>query len=133
MRNILSSKGVLPLSYLDKYEMNKKWAECAYKAKDYDAAVNRYYYSMYQKILHGLSSNGIKVELPKGGNTHVTTIKTYLKELWTGSPKDKIEAREKMFSLKSMRHLADYESENIDNDKAIVAHIAYGRLDDLIT
>ena len=49
------------MSFIDKYNINKEWAKSAYTDKKYDIAINRMYYSLYQKVLHNLSKESISL------------------------------------------------------------------------
>lgn len=134
MRNILSSRGVLPLSYHEKYETNKKWAESAYTEKDYDVAVNRYYYSIFQGILHILAERKVSVKRVSGEGSHNLTAEAFVNEFFGGQKafRDRSKFNADFQLLKKIRCEGDYDESHINSFRAKDAKTAYESIKKLL-
>lgn len=117
------------MSYHEKYETNKKWAESAYNENDYDVAVNRYYYSIFQGILHILAERKIPVTRISGEGSHNLTAAAYTQEFLGGCGREALKKRTKFNAdfqlLKKIRCEGDYDESHIDSFRAKDAKKAY--------
>lgn len=125
------------MSYIDKYRTNKDWANLAYEREEYDVAINRYYYSIFQKMLYELKSNGVTIKADKQYNSHTNTASQYAKELIQGnSPKDTFKTRtcfnSGFDSLKRLRYGADYTEQHSTLRQAKDAKSHFTQLDTMI-
>lgn len=112
--------------------MNKKWAECAYTQKDYDVAVNRYYYSIFQQLLHILSDKRIKTNRISGEGSHNATAAAYANHFFNGDFKKRTRFNKSFQSLKTIRCEADYNESQVNSFRANEAKTAYNDINMLI-
>lgn len=98
-----------------KSEENFKTAQLAEKKEYFDAAVSRYYYCAYQKIVYISKKKGFYVEPKKTENAHIVTINTFVSNL-----DNKLEGNErvellKMKELRRQRNDSDYSETKKDS------------------
>lgn len=101
---------------LEKSEDNIKTGDFAEKNKYYDAAISRYYYAIYQKIIYISKKNGFYSK-PLDGDSHITTITTFNSKI---NKKLKPEDNAKLavlLRLKQLRVKADYHESRITDNK----------------
>lgn len=131
------------MSFIQKHKDSINIAEFAYDDRKYDVAVNRYYYSTYQKILHELNKidkNEIdfNINSADGKDSHNNTIYLFrekvLKIRFVGKDKLKktIEFNSKIIALKSLRHKADYKSTLLSKKEAKEARKMFSVLNKII-
>lgn len=130
--NVLLNRGVLALSYEDKYKMNKTWADSAYQGSAYDVAVNRYYYCIFQKMLYKLQQNGKVVPRRSGENSHNNTAKIYAGCFIMTDHKKRIQFNSKFQELKKYRNNADYQDNCISEKNASKAIKVFRIIDNIV-
>lgn len=124
---------MLRLSYIDKYNSNKIWAESAYSASEFDVATNRYYYSIFQKILFVLDNNGVKVDGVDGEGSHDHTARLFVEKCLIGKKfTQKTQFNSSFQGLKKYRKKADYKDDRIDQSEVLQARLFYKQLDSII-
>ncbi|KZL94192.1 hypothetical protein [Clostridium magnum] len=100
---------------LQKSEDNFKTASWAERNNLYDAAVSRYYYSLYEKIIYISKKKGFYTKPPSGQDSHVFTINEFTNNLLSSLPPQEVAKLSPMFKLKRLRVDADYNEDRIDN------------------
>lgn len=121
------------MSYIDKYKSSKSWAESAYTQKEYDIATNRYYYSIFQKILFILDNSHISIKRIDGEGSHDYTARLFVENCLTGKDfKKKLQFNTNFQSLKQYRKKADYKAEKISNDDIENVKEFYMKLDNIV-
>ena len=125
------------MSFIEKYNINKKWAESAYNEQAFDVATNRYYYCIFQKLL--LQLDGITIVKEKDEGTHEATARTYVEKVINvkqGKPinimRERIEFNGNFSKLKGYRHSADYKEAKLTQNDAREMKAAFKVLDRLI-
>ncbi len=105
------------MSYENKYKESKKSADFLYEKKFYNAAVNRYYYCIYQMIMEYNRLNKLNYNDSEKEGTHEKTIDTFLNnyfdENYEQSEFNKYDMEARIYSLKDQRKAADYTTSNI--------------------
>lgn len=120
------------MSHQDKYEENEKWADCAYSHKCYNVAVNRYYYSIFQRMLNKLAIVPNSYQRDVGGaGSHNDTAKMFVNKFCPDFKK-RTKFNTNFQKLKQIRHQADYGKDNIDDNKARLAKNTYIALRNVI-
>jgi len=129
------------LTYIDKYNTNKTWASCAYKVSQYDIATNRYYYSIFQKMLNKLYTEGISIDTSESEGTHNRTATIFREKILnkkigkpTGKQKTRkiIEFNSNFQSLKKLRYIADYTVNSITEEQVNDVVKSFNVLDEII-
>jgi len=125
------------MAYMDKYRTSKEWANLAYEEKEYNIAINRYYYSLFQKILYELGTKSVNVSYNKHQDSHNRTSALYVENFIDGvGKKDAFKIKTKFNSdftqLKSLRHIADYQDRHITLKEAQGGKRAYMDLDNIV-
>lgn len=116
-----------------KSEENFKTAQLAEKKEYFDAAVSRYYYCAYQKILYISKKKGFYVKPKKTENSHVVIINAFVDNF-----DNKLEGSErvkllKMKELRKQRNNSDYEEIRIDaNDFNLAFKFHFNGIIDII-
>lgn len=124
---------MLRLSYIDKYKSNKNWADSAYTGAEYDIATNRYYYSIFQKILLTLDNNHIPIDSIDGEGSHDHTARLFVENCLTGKDfKKKTRFNTGFQNLKKYRKKADYKAERISNVEITEVKELYRQLDSIV-
>ncbi|WP_217303339.1 HEPN domain-containing protein [Clostridium sp. 001] len=100
---------------LQKSEDNFKTASWAESNNFYDAAVSRYYYSLYEKIIYISKKKGFYTEPPKGQDSHVFIINQFTNNLSSTLPSQDTAKLSSMFRLKKSRAKADYREYKINS------------------
>lgn len=115
-----------------KYEENKKLAISLKEQNHYNASVNRYYYSIYQKILVYI---GNYLNQNKGKNSHIDTIRDFMQKYNSEnklSDEEYNKLKDNIKSVKRLRVLADYENKNICELDIKQVEIMYNYIDSKI-
>lgn len=111
------------MSFEKKYSDSIDIANYAYNENKYDAAVNRYYYGIYQKILHEINGDKDlleeynKVSANGSNNSHNNIIYLYAENILMKKlfGKERMKVRQNfnryINDLKSLRRKADYKPE----------------------
>lgn len=125
------------MSHINKYKANKEWANLAYEQEEYDIAINRYYYSIFQKMLDELNSNGITLQINEQHNSHNYTSSRYAEKLIKGNNMNATFKIRTCFntgfaSFKKLRHSADYKEQHITSREAKQAQRFFIQLDEII-
>ena len=100
---------------LDKSKMNQETAEWAVKQRYFDVATSRYYYSIYQKIIHISKKLNFYEEPPYGEDSHKYTLDLFRKNIRKKVEKKDITWIEYIKKLKEHRVQADYRPDRIDS------------------
>lgn len=125
------------MGYLDKSLENEKVAKELEEKNYYDGAINRYYYSIFQLILHILDKKGIEINKSDINNASshdkaIEGIQTYLKgksaSNWRKCGKIKSAFRD----IKKHRKLADYEEERASENHIKNVKSKYNELKNLL-
>ncbi|EOT2986919.1 hypothetical protein ACRTAL_002018 [Clostridium perfringens] len=109
------------MSYNDKCINTNNMATICYKHKNFDSFINRCYYSFFQKVLHILDDEGIKLSNDEKYGSHINTFNVFLTLMQRRrkiSPRDVIKVRSDFEDFKKLRTLADYNSIILDKKKA---------------
>lgn len=109
------------MSYSDKCINTKNMAMICYEQKNFDSFINRCYYSFFQKILHILDKDNIKISKEDKYGSHINTFNVFIKHMQSKrviNIRDGIRVRTDFENFKKLRTLADYNAEILDKDKA---------------
>lgn len=101
----------------DKAYENQQVAEWAEKNKYYHIAISRYYYSLYQKLLHINSLKKLGIPKKCGQGSHYDFVKEITEKLNGKVESDEASVISSFLFLIKMRQDADYEDMLIDNKK----------------
>lgn len=125
------------MGYLEKYKTNREWAESAYQEAVYDVATNRYYYSIFQKILFRLNEAQLEIDNEDNEGSHNATARNYVEQV-INKKKPSIAMKERtkfngvFQTLKKFRHTADYKMTGITEEQAKEVKKIFNELDLLI-
>lgn len=117
---------------LTKSQRNKEIANYAETTKKYyEVAVSRYYYSIYQKIIHFIESKQSGWKPQKGQDSHILTIAKLI-DLISKEPNfipsvDDIKL-EKIKTLKKDRMKADYINQKYKKSAFLATKIIYNEI-----
>ena len=98
---------------LQKAEENFKTAEWAEKKNYFDAAVSRYYYYVFEKIIYISKKQGFYKKPVKNYNSHTDTIKNFSKSLENKLTEDEIVILSNINKLRIERKKSDYKERKI--------------------
>jgi uncharacterized protein (UPF0332 family) len=119
---------------ITKAEHNHKTGMWAEGNEFYDAAISRYYYSLYEKIIYISKKEGFYSEPPIGKDSHIYTIDEFKKNVIDKlQPKD-ITMLAALSKLKKCRVIADYNEKIIKskNDFNLSFKAYYNFINDII-
>lgn len=117
-----------------KAEENYKTAQWAEEKEYYDAAVSRYYYCAYQKIIFISKEKNFYEDFSKEIGSHKKVIENFSKNLNQKlEPEDIIELN-KMQQLRNLRNDADYKEQKIvnKNDFLLGFKFNYNAINDIL-
>ncbi len=100
---------------LKKAEENFKTAEWAEKKNYLDAAVSRYYYCVYEKVIYISAKRGFYEKPISVKNKHATVVNKLIEKLDNKLTPDEKITLQNMKRLTSKRISSDYDKRKIDN------------------
>lgn len=98
---------------LEKSKHNIQTADFAENNKLYDAAVSRYYYAVYEKIIYISKKKNFYTEPPSGKDSHIFTINTFTQNVTKNLEPEDITTLSPLIKLKKLRVEADYYDKQI--------------------
>lgn len=110
---------------LEKSKHNIETGSFAEKNKFYDAAVSRYYYAVYEKIIYISKKNNFYTEPPSGKDSHIFTINTFTQNITKDLEPEEITILSPLIRLKKMRVDADYKDKQIEDSSTFNLQFKY--------
>jgi len=101
---------------LEKADDNIKTGNFAEKNKYYDAAVSRYYYAIFEKIIYISKKNGFYSNTISGKDSHNDTIINFNSNISNKLETDDITKLTSLLKLKKLRVEADYDGNRINDN-----------------
>ncbi|PKM89539.1 MAG: hypothetical protein CVU87_05160 [Firmicutes bacterium HGW-Firmicutes-12] len=113
---------------------NKETAEWAESNSYFDAAVSRFYYSLYEKVIFISKKEGFYSEPPLGADSHVYTITQFKKGILSKLDTSEIAWIASLSKLKTCRVCSDYKEDRIDNtsDYNLIFKISYNSINQIL-
>lgn len=100
---------------LEKSKHNIETANFAENNKFYDAALSRYYYAVYEKIIYISKKKNFYKKPSSGKDSHIFTINTFTQNVTKDLEPEDITTLASLIKLKKMRADADYDDKEIPN------------------
>lgn len=100
----------------EKAEINIKAGEWAEREEYYDVAVNRYYYSIYQKLIFISKAKQFYEDPSFGEGSHKQFINAFFKKIINSLNCDEIEIGVNIQKLRKCRNTADYSNDKMNKN-----------------